>query len=58
METYISRGRFIDNLANGDVIRWRCCWLLSRDFIVYKVKPSVRELAFGTLGFELFLKVT
>ena len=31
--------------------------LLSRDFIVCKVESSVRELDFGTSGFELFLKV-
>ena len=27
--------------------RWCCCQLLSRDFMVLKVKPSVRALDFG-----------
>ena len=27
---------------NDDAISWRCCQLLSRDFIVYKVKLIVR----------------
>ena len=26
----------------GDVIRWRCDQLLPRDFMVYKMTPSVR----------------
>ena len=31
-------------MVNDDVIRWRCCQRLSRDFMVYKVKPNVRAL--------------
>ena len=29
-------------LVNDDVLRWRCGQLQSRDFMVYKMKPSVR----------------
>ena len=29
-------------LVSDDVLRWRCGQLLSRDFMVYKMKPSVR----------------
>ena len=34
-------------IVSDDVIRWRCGQLLSRDFMVYKMKPSGRALAFG-----------
>ena len=39
-------------LVNDDVIRWRCGQLLSRDFKVYKMKPSVRALHFGTFDYS------
>ena len=55
MEAYLCRGRYIVNLKydwlRDDVIRWRCGQLLSRDFMVYKMKPSGRASDFGyTLG--------
>ena len=34
-------------LVGDDVIRWRCGQLLSRDFMVYKMKPSGRASDFG-----------
>ena len=54
MEAYLCRGRYVVNLklVSDDVIRWRCGQLLSRDFMVYKMKPSVRALDFGTLGYS------
>ena len=39
-------------LVSDDVIRWRCDQLLSRDFMVYKMKPSGRASDFGTLGYR------
>ena len=40
------------DLDNDDVIGWRCGQLLSRDFVVYKMKPSVKVSDFGTLGYN------
>ena len=51
MEAYLCRGCCIVNFSD-DVIRWRCGQLLSRDVMVYKMKPSVRALDFGTLGYS------
>ena len=43
------------NLNYDDVTRWRCGQLLSRDFIVYKMKPSVRGQFFFKFSFGLDL---
>ena len=40
------------SLVSDDVIRWRCGQLLSRDFMVYKMKPSGRASDFGTMGYR------
>ena len=51
MEAYLCRGRYIVNLkydlVGDDIIRWRCGQLLSRDLVVYKMKPSGRDSDFG-----------
>ena len=39
-------------MVNDDVIRWRCGQFLSRDFMVYKMKPSGTASDFGTLGYR------
>ena len=36
----------IMNMVKDDVIMWRCGQLLSRDFMEYKMKPSVRAYDF------------
>ena len=45
--SYTRRGRFTAHLEYDWLmmitIMWRCCQLLSRDFIVNKMTPSVRE---------------
>ena len=60
MEASLCRGRFLVSLKydwfSEDVIRWRCGQLLSRDFIVYKMKPSVRASEVGKhLDIKLWL---
>ena len=37
-------------MVNDDGIKWRCCQLRSPDFIVYKVKFSVRALDLGWIS--------
>ena len=51
MEGYLCRGRFIVKFKydgfSDDVIRWGCGQLFSRDFMVYRMKLSVRALDIG-----------
>ena len=58
MEAYISRGRFNDIwLANDHAIRLRWGQIPSHDFMVYKMKPSVRDKVLGTGRFGLVVSL-
>ena len=55
MEAYLCRERYIVNLKYDWLVMMSLggavCQLLSRDFVVYKMKPSDRASDFGTLGY-------
>ena len=44
---------FVNMMVNDDVIRWRCGQLLTRNFMVYNMKPSVGASDFGLRRFWL-----